>query len=168
MASYQLQHKTWESKKYIDLYIIHAVFPHLFLSSFSYSKLNIIKIRVTFLSIIFHLTLPIITSNNSFQTSKNLVRMTEKGFIKDLIVENLQTCSHIFSFFFRPSDGPPFRVTLAVCLRDTRVILISISENLQIFTIPSSLMAQMVKNPPAMWETWVLSLGWEDPWKRAW
>ena len=25
------------------------------------------------------------------------------------------------------------------------------------------LMAQLVKNPPAMWETWVLSLGWEDP-----
>ena len=24
-------------------------------------------------------------------------------------------------------------------------------------------MLQMVKNPPAMWETWVLSLGWEDP-----
>ena len=24
-------------------------------------------------------------------------------------------------------------------------------------------MAQMVKNPPAMWETWVRSLGWEDP-----
>jgi len=23
--------------------------------------------------------------------------------------------------------------------------------------------AQMVKNPPAMWETWVRSLGWEDP-----
>ena len=21
----------------------------------------------------------------------------------------------------------------------------------------------MVKYPPAMWETWVLSLGWEDP-----
>ena len=21
----------------------------------------------------------------------------------------------------------------------------------------------MVKNPPAMWETWVCSLGWEDP-----
>ena len=27
----------------------------------------------------------------------------------------------------------------------------------------ASLMAQMVKNPPAMWETWVKSLGWEDP-----
>ena len=23
-------------------------------------------------------------------------------------------------------------------------------------------MTQMVKNPPAMWETWVQSLGWED------
>ena len=27
----------------------------------------------------------------------------------------------------------------------------------------ASLMAQMVKNPPAMWETWVQSQGWEDP-----
>ena len=27
----------------------------------------------------------------------------------------------------------------------------------------ASLMAQIVKNPFAMWETWVRSLGWEDP-----
>ena len=27
----------------------------------------------------------------------------------------------------------------------------------------ASLVAQMVKNPPAMLETWVPSLGWEDP-----
>ena len=26
-----------------------------------------------------------------------------------------------------------------------------------------SLVAQLVKNPPAMWETWVRSLGGEDP-----
>ena len=26
----------------------------------------------------------------------------------------------------------------------------------------ASLVAQMVKNLPAMWETWVQSLGWED------
>ena len=32
----------------------------------------------------------------------------------------------------------------------------------------ASLVTQMVKNSPAMWETWILSLGWEDPWKRAW
>ena len=24
-------------------------------------------------------------------------------------------------------------------------------------------MVQAVKNPPALWETWVRSLGWEDP-----
>ena len=27
----------------------------------------------------------------------------------------------------------------------------------------ASLVAQLVKNPPAMWEIWVQSLGWEDP-----
>ena len=27
----------------------------------------------------------------------------------------------------------------------------------------ASPVAQLVKNPPAMWETWVRSLGWEDP-----
>ena len=27
-------------------------------------------------------------------------------------------------------------------------------------------MAQLVKNVPAMWETWVQSLGWEDPLER--
>ena len=28
-------------------------------------------------------------------------------------------------------------------------------------------MAQMVKNPPAMWEMWVRSLGWEDPLEKG-
>ena len=27
----------------------------------------------------------------------------------------------------------------------------------------ASLMAQLIKNLPAMWETWVQSLSWEDP-----
>ena len=31
----------------------------------------------------------------------------------------------------------------------------------------ASLVAQMVKNPPAMWETWVRSLGGEDPLEEA-
>ena len=29
------------------------------------------------------------------------------------------------------------------------------------------LMAQLVKNPSAMWETWVQSLGWEDPLEKG-
>ena len=31
----------------------------------------------------------------------------------------------------------------------------------------ASLVAQLVKNLPAMRETWVLSLGWEDPLKKG-
>ena len=30
----------------------------------------------------------------------------------------------------------------------------------------ASLVAQMAKNPPAIWETWVQSLGWEDHLKK--
>ena len=31
----------------------------------------------------------------------------------------------------------------------------------------ASLVAQLVKNLPAMWETWVQSLGWEDALKKG-
>ena len=31
----------------------------------------------------------------------------------------------------------------------------------------ASLVAQLVKNPPAMWVTWVQSLGWEDTLKKG-
>ena len=31
----------------------------------------------------------------------------------------------------------------------------------------ASLVAQLVKNPPAMRETWILSLGWEDPLEKG-
>ena len=31
----------------------------------------------------------------------------------------------------------------------------------------ASLVAQLVKNPPAMWETWVLFLLWEDPMEKG-
>ena len=31
----------------------------------------------------------------------------------------------------------------------------------------ASLVAQVVKNPPAMQETWVRSLGWEDPLEKG-
>ena len=40
--------------------------------------------------------------------------------------------------------------------RDLSVVFISVY-------LSASLVAQMVPNLPAMWETWVRSLGWEDP-----
>ena len=35
------------------------------------------------------------------------------------------------------------------------------------YAIWASLVAQLVKNPPAMRETWVQSLGWEDPLEKG-
>ena len=32
-----------------------------------------------------------------------------------------------------------------------------------LLALPLSLVAQVVKNSPSLWETWVLSLGWEEP-----
>jgi len=32
----------------------------------------------------------------------------------------------------------------------------------------ASLVAQTVKSLPAVWETWVQLLGWEDPGRKAW
>ena len=34
-------------------------------------------------------------------------------------------------------------------------------------SLPASLVAQLVKNLPAMLETWVLFLGWEDPLEKG-
>ena len=31
----------------------------------------------------------------------------------------------------------------------------------------ASMVAQLVRNPPAIWETWVRSLGWEDPLEKG-
>ena len=37
----------------------------------------------------------------------------------------------------------------------------------QVFRIRASLVAQLVKNLAAMQETWILSLGWEDPLEKG-
>ena len=34
-------------------------------------------------------------------------------------------------------------------------------------TLRTSFVAHLVKNPPAMWETWVQSLGWKDPLEKG-
>ena len=34
--------------------------------------------------------------------------------------------------------------------------------------VRASLVVQLVKSLPAMWETWVWSLSWENPWRRKW
>ena len=39
--------------------------------------------------------------------------------------------------------------------------------NINDWRVGASLVAQMVKNLPAMWETWVQSLGWRDPLEKG-
>ena len=44
-----------------------------------------------------------------------------------------------------------------------------VSQNQEVLSwaLGASLVAQMVKNPSATWETWVRSLGWEDPLEKG-
>ena len=44
---------------------------------------------------------------------------------------------------------------------------ILIENDLMTINIMASLVALLVKNPPAMQETWVQSLGWEDPLEKG-
>ena len=47
--------------------------------------------------------------------------------------------------------------------RNTETKMISLT----LLPIQASLVAQLLKHPPAKWETWVRSLGWEDPLEKG-
>ena len=50
----------------------------------------------------------------------------------------------------------------------SQVLALQALDRQQSFTASrASLVAQLVKNLPAMQETWVLSLGWEDPLEKG-
>ena len=53
-------------------------------------------------------------------------------------------------FFFLPPKTKELNFDLSILL-------------LPYLLVQTSIVAQLVKNPPAVWETWVQSLGWEDP-----
>ena len=56
-----------------------------------------------------------------------------------------------------PASFPIYKVILfSIFAGDLLVIL-------HVCKLGASLVAQLVKNLPAMWETWIRSLGWEDP-----
>ena len=51
-------------------------------------------------------------------------------------------------------------LVVKVCGLATQLILV-------LTVLRASLVAQLVKNPPAMWEIWVQSLGWGDPLEKG-
>ena len=62
---------------------------------------------------------------------------------------------------FRSGQFPTVIVTPQERLGRSLLSFVSFLECLQ-----DSLIAQLVKSPPEVRETWVWSLGWEDPWRR--
>ena len=44
---------------------------------------------------------------------------------------------------------------------------VNLHKSLNYAYLRAFLVAQMVKTPPAMWETWILSLGWADPLEKG-
>jgi hypothetical protein len=46
-------------------------------------------------------------------------------------------------------------------------VLVSVLFDCNYMCLWFSLVAQLVKNPPAMWKTWVWSLGWDDPLEKG-
>ena len=47
-------------------------------------------------------------------------------------------------------------------LKEVKILILSISKQSFMFILPS-VMAQLLKNLPAMQQTWIQSLGWKDP-----
>ena len=70
-----------------------------------------------------------------------------------------------FTVLLMKSKGDSSKEQFAIHLEPTR------NQNLDCYSIwctsIASLVAQLVKNPSAMWETWVWSLGWEDPLEKG-
>ena len=70
----------------------------------------------------------------------------------------------VLSFSDKKRKGPRTKVITVKGLLWTTCFHEPVSDNAVISLIEwASLVAQKVKNPPAMRETWVRSLGWEDP-----
>ena len=72
----------------------------------------------------------------------------------------------MFMFVFSVIKLPhPFEELHQICLLSEETDFFSFTTAFKIVWV--SLVAQLVKNPPAMLETWVRSLGWEDPLEKG-
>ena len=104
-------------------------------------------------------------------------------FIKRLSSSSLLSAMSVVSFAylrlltFLPAIFIPAYASSnpAFCIMYSSYKLNKQGDNIQLWDIPfpiwnqsvASLVAQLVKSLPAMWETWVHSLGWEDPLEKG-
>ena len=75
----------------------------------------------------------------------------------------------MLSFLYSPLSHPYMttRKTIALTRRTFVGKVMSPLFNMLYSSKWASLVAQLVKNLPTMWETWVRSLGWEDPLEKG-
>ena len=77
--------------------------------------------------------------------------------MRALLLLHRQLSSHCYPIWWKEKALVP-----SLTYKGTNAILGSLCL-WNYLNLMTSTVAQLVKNPPAMWETWVRSLGWEDP-----
>ena len=95
------------------------------------------------------------------QFSQELDKLSRSHPHHILLGAECQGCTAYISFFHKLSVCKDRKGRSLVSWLEWRIVNISIC-------LKSSLVAQRLKRLPAMQETWVRSLGWEDPWRRKW
>ena len=103
-------------------------------------------------------------------TQASLSLTISRGLPKFMSFESVMPSNRLI--FGRPLSPSPFSLSqcrdLCQCFGHvTRKTSLCVSVQSSQFIPPPVLVAQPVKNPPAMWETWVRSLGWEDPLEKG-
>ena len=94
-----------------------------------------------------------------------------QGTLKSLLQHHSSKASILqHSAFFTVQLSHPYKTTGKTIALTTRTFVgkvISLLFNMLSRLVIASLVAQLVKNSPAMWKTWVWSLGWEDPQEKG-
>ena len=72
-------------------------------------------------------------------------------------------CAHLVKFYFYFALYRSVTLLLSVFTSKPRVLELRRGQTVDLWTHWASLVAELVEHPPAMRETWVLSLAWEDP-----
>ena len=94
-----------------------------------------------------------------------------QGTLKSLLQHHSSKASILqHSAFFTVQLSHPYKTTQKTIALTTRTFVgkvISLLFNMLSRLAIASLVAQLVKNSPAMWKTWVWSLGWEDPQEKG-
>ena len=71
-------------------------------------------------------------------------------------------CAHLVKFYFYFALYRSVTLLLSVFTSKPRVLELRRGQTVDLWTHWASLVAELVEHPPAMRETWVLSLGQED------